>query len=266
MPRIIFFLSLFTFHFSLFTSPAFAQIEITGIYDVADQEAKDGDIVRFVPDNQITRANSPYDLNIFGVVQSSPSAVYRRVDGSGTPIIRAGIAKVNVTTINGPIKTGDHITSSEIQGFGMKADVSGQVLGLAVSDFVETDGQTLQYQGQNLNSGQIPVAIKIEYAELTTPRSAGRLVSSIGSSFLQALKQPQGVNDVIKYIIAGIILILSILFGFVILLRSLPKSIEAIGRNPLARRAIYFSVILNILLVLGLAVVGIIASLIIINL
>ena len=247
-------------------SDAFAQSDISGVYDISDPEAKDGDIVIYTPEEGIIRTSVPYEIHLFGVLQASPSATYRRIDYTGVPVIRNGLARTNVTTINGPIKSGDYITSSAIAGFGAKADTSGHVIGVATVDFGEADGAPFQYQGREIRSGQIPVALNIQYAELTTPRDINRFFSYFGANLLKNVQDPKQFGQVMKYIFAGLIILVAIIFSMIILLRSIPKSIEAIGRNPLARRSIVFSIALNVFIVVVLTGGAILASLIILRL
>lgn len=257
---------LLTSQFSLLTSSVLAQSDIAGTYDLSDEQTQEGDILIYTAENGITRAIIPYDINIFGVRHDSPLAVFRRVDKTGSAIVRSGITQVNVTTINGEIKAGDHITSSQIPGFGMKADISGYVLGIALNSFSEQDGSDFQYGEKTVKAGRIPVAVKIEYAELTSPRSLNNLFSYLGTSFLQSVNDPRGLSQAIKYIFAGLIVLVAIAFSMIILTRSVPKAIEAIGRNPLARRTIMLSIVLNIFIVIAITLAAIFAAFIILRL
>lgn len=248
-------LLVFSFQFLvLFITPlVFAQGDIANVYDIFDNEAKDGDILIITPEKGIIRTNIPYDIHLFGILQDEPLVAFKKVDGTGKAIARSGVAKVNVANVNGPIKAGDGITSSEIPGYGMKATISGHIIGVATADF-------------NQEKGQIPVALKIEYADLTTARSANRLLQYIGTAFFKNVQDPEGFGLLLKSLIAGLIMIISLAFGFVIISRSIPKAIEAIGRNPLARRSILISISLNIGFAIASSLIGIIASLIILRL
>lgn len=253
-----FIIFIFLFSFSLYTIPytlypIHAQSDIANVYDLSDKEAKDGDILIITPEKGIERTNIPYDIHLFGVLQDKPLVVFKRVDETGKAVARSGVAQVNVTSANGPIKAGDGITSSETPGYGMKATLSGHIIGVATADFSE-------------EKGQIPVALKIEYADLTTARSANRLLQYIGTAFFKNVQDPQGFGLLLKSLIAGLIMIVSLAFGFIIISRSIPKAIEAIGRNPLARRSILISISLNIGFALAASLIGILASLIILRL
>lgn len=251
MTKIIFLLL-----FLLITPLAYAQSDIANVYDISDREAKDGDILVITPEKGITRTNIPYDIHLFGVLQDNPLVAFKKVDRTGKTVARSGMAQVNVTNKNGPIKAGDGITSSEIPGYGMKATISGHIIGVATADFSPSaDGK-----------GQVTVALKIEYADLTTARSANRLLQYIGTAFFKNIQDPQGFGLLLKSLIAGLIMIISLVFSFIIISRSIPKAIEAIGRNPLARRSIILSIGLNIGFAIATSLIGIIAALIILRL
>ena len=111
-------------------SDSYAQtngLDVTTVYQIVDQDAVEGDIMRNGPTG-ITKSTVEYDNQIFGVIQDNPLIVFRNVDGTGIPVVRDGNAVVNVTTLGGPIKQGDFITTSGVAGKGQKATQSGYVL------------------------------------------------------------------------------------------------------------------------------------------
>ena len=254
LPAFLFVLALYTLCSILYTLPVHAQgIEATSTFDIVDQDAKEGDIL-VTTDKGLTRATKSFDNKMFGVVVNQPVLVYRSNDTKGKPVVRSGVVQVNVTTLNGPIKYGDYITSSSKTGKGQKATESGYVIGVALAEFNQ--------QGD----GKIPVAIRVEYAELTNPRFAGRLFGFIGSSFLENINDPKKFGIVVRYIAAGLIVLLSFTFGFLTFSRSIVKSIEALGRNPLAKSTIQLSILINIALLVVTGIIGIVASILIIRL
>lgn len=256
----LFFLSflLFPVTCTLYTSLAQAPgIEVTSMYQIADKDAKEADIL-VATDKGLVRASKTYDNKTFGVLQENPLLLYRDKNVTdGKPVIRSGVATVNVTTLAGPIKYGDFITSSSVAGSGEKASQSGYVLGIALANFDGTGGAT---------TGKIPVAIRIEYAELTNPRFAGELFGFVGSSFLENVRDPKQLGSIVRYIAGGLVLLLAFTFAFLTFSRSIGKSIEALGRNPLAKSAIQLSMIINIGLLIVTGIIGIIAAFLIIRL
>lgn len=240
-------------------------IEATSLYDVADNDAKEGDIL-VTTDKGLTRATKSFDNKIFGVITEEPVVVFKSADSKGKPILRSGVATVNVTALSGPIKIGDYITSSTILGKGQKGSQSGYVLGIALAEFTGEGAEQIDGPSGKVALGKIPVAIKIEYAELNAARSAGSLFNSLGASFLDNVRDPKSFNVVIRYIVGGTVVILSFVVGFFTFSKSIVKSVEALGRNPLARNAIQLSLMINVVLLITTGVIGIVAAILIIKL
>src|SRR5258708_6044903 len=78
-------------------------------YDIADKDVKDGDIVIFGPKG-LVKSDIPYSIRLFGIVQDKPLIAYKNTDNKGKAVARDGIAQVNVSEVNGPIKSGDYLT------------------------------------------------------------------------------------------------------------------------------------------------------------
>lgn len=262
---------LFSLLSSLFFTPsAFAQLEIAEPFDIKSEGVVDGDIVSFTSAGVVLseRAN---DDKVFGVVQTDPLAVYERADGSGTPVVRNGTADVNVSTANGPIKSGDLITTSFFKGKGQKSTISGYILGVAMQDFSDTDGETASFtppEGTGpvqVKVGKIKVALKIEFAELNTARSANRLLDALNLAFFRNTQDPEKFVNILRYILAGLAVIISFTIGFFTLARTIPKAMEALGRNPLARSTIQFGMVINIIFTVGIALVGVVAAIVLLR-
>ena len=239
-------------------------LEVTTVYEISDTLSVEGDIL-VATDQGLVRASKTFDNKMFGVIQDQPILVYRN-DLKGKPVIRSGLVGVNVTTLNGAIKYGDYITSSTISGKGQKAAESGYVLGIALGAFDGAGAAQIDGPSGKVASGKIPVAIRIEYAELTNPRFAGRLFGFIGNSFLENVKDPKQLGTLIRFIAAGLVVLLSFTFGFLTFSRSIAKSVEALGRNPLAKSTIQLSMIINVVLLVLTGLIGIVASILIIRL
>lgn len=239
-------------------------IEVTSVYEVADTEATDGDILK-ATDQGLIRTSIGFDNKIFGVMQDTPLVVYR-TETKGKPVIRSGAAQVNVTTLNGPIKYGDYITSSSILGKGQKASESGYTVGMALASFTGEGAEQIDGPNGKVAVGKIPIAVRIEYTELSNPRFAGRLFGFVGTAFLENINDPKQLGNVVRFVAAGLVILLSFTFGFLTFSRSIAKSIEALGRNPLAKSTIQLSMVINIGLLVLTGIIGIVASILIIRL
>lgn len=226
-------------------------IEVSTLHPINDSGAVVGDILSLT-DQGLVRSKTTADIHLFGVMQENPIIVWRESPtASGSAVARNGIVDVNVTEAEGPIKTGDYVTSSEEAGKGKKAIRSGYVIGQAMADAA---------------GGKVPISMRIEYAEVTTPRSANRLMEMLGATFFKNVQDPSKFAEVVRYILAAIVVLISFLFGFLTFSRSIPKSIEAIGRNPLSRNPILLSIGINVFLTIICGAIGLAAALAIIRL
>ena len=262
---IILSLALYAIPYTLYPIPTLAQyqgVEVNSVFKLSDAQAVNGDILS-LNDSGIVRSTLTADNRLLGVLQTEPLAVNQDIDKLGTPITRNGTATVRVSNLSGEIKAGDYITSSEIPGVGQKALRSGYVIGMALNTF--STGQPQTFQNKQVQVGTIPVAVRIEYAEISSARGINRLFNYLTSAIFRDIQSPEQVNQALKYILATIIALTSFLIGFLTFTRSIPKSIESIGRNPMAKNAIYMSVIINITFTLVTTVIGIVAALLILR-
>src|SRR5579884_1022158 len=207
-------------------------------YRVTDSQAVSGDILSESATG-LSRSDKPYDTHIFGVIVDDPLAVYRNRsdDSSFRPVATNNSdTVVNVTDYNGPISPGDPITSSPIPGKAMKALVGGFILGIATSTV--TPGQPVTFQGKKYNTGQLKAVLRIGFYDPNESRSAQTIFSSIASAFLKNAQDPEKFAVVVRYLITGLISVLAFVVGLYAFTRSISKGIEAIGRNPLAKKAI----------------------------
>ncbi|OGE31715.1 hypothetical protein A3C59_05280 [Candidatus Daviesbacteria bacterium RIFCSPHIGHO2_02_FULL_36_13] len=244
----VLFLFLYPIPYTLY--PVSAQgIEGSAVYDIADNEAVDGDIVS-ISDNGLTRSTLESAENIFGVIVDTPLIVFRQEANNGKPVVRAGIAQVSITGINGAIAYGDKISASSIPGKGQKSNPGTTTLGTALAAF---EGTT------EADSGKIPVAIDI------TSGVQNNVANSIGAAFLRNLSDPEQFTNFIRYIAAGLVVLLSFTFAFLTFSKSITKGVEALGRNPLAKSTIQFSIIINVILLVISGIIGVTASYFIIN-
>jgi len=79
-------------------------------------------------------SNKAYDDGLFAVFCENSSGL------KSETMVSKGIAEVRVNKINGQIKKGDPITSSTINGIGMKATISGTIIGFALEELTSNEG------------------------------------------------------------------------------------------------------------------------------
>jgi hypothetical protein len=181
---------------------------------------------------------------LFGVVVP-PSSASISLSGTGSgqvQIVTSGTANVLVSTAGGPISVGDYVTVSPIAGVGMKAGSSStRVVGTAQTGFNGTgSGVTQETIGsgsskQQVSIGEIPVVIGV-----STYTSTDGKQTYVVPNWLQDLSNTLAGKSVspIRIIVAGLILLVSLVSITVLLYAAVRNSIISIGRNPLSRTSV----------------------------
>lgn len=254
------FFSLFVTSYFLVVSAVYSQgFNVASTYEISDKDAVSGDILISDGEKGLIRTDVTYSPKIFGILEDNPVLVLKEATSSAKPIIRAGDTIINVTDFNGDIKKGDFITTSPVLGKGMKAGQSGYVLGIALED-AQYGSETASTVSKQTKLGRVKIAIRIEFAELSTARSNFALLNQLNTAFFRSVQDPEKFTLTIRYIIAGFIALVAFGVGFFWVSRSISKAVEALGRNPLAKNAIIASVGFQVVATLigALATLGII--------
>jgi len=121
---------------------ATASVDIAEWYPITEGETiETGDIVSVDKTKAIslTKSQTPYDSTLLGIISTSPSQTIGDEKFGDIKLSLAGRVPTNVSTINGPIKKGDPITSSSIPGVGMKATKVGTIVGKALEPYDNSD-------------------------------------------------------------------------------------------------------------------------------
>ena len=133
--------------------------DVAEVYSTNDTSIEAGDVVAYDPtitEAGMKKSSGSYDNQVFGVITTNPGLVIGDVDkvaAKALPVALAGRIPVKVNLENGPIKTGDYLTSSSTPGVAMKATKSGPVIGQAMSSFA----------GSNGDSGKVLAFVKNTY-------------------------------------------------------------------------------------------------------
>lgn len=206
-----------------------------------------GDIITSSPTGY-KLANSPYDSQLFGVVSLKPAMYLNDANSpKDIPVMSTGVAEVLVSSKNGNISAGDFITSSDTPGVGVKATDNGYVLGRAEQS----------YSSNNPNKTTlILVTLQPHFAQLTN-NITHNVFNAFTLGINAAFTSPLGV---IRYFVAGVITLSSFFFGFRFFARASNRGVEAIGRNPLAKQAILFSVFINTIITISIMLLGVAIS------
>lgn len=237
-------------------SSAFAQEDISlGIANnisIVDKDVKDGMIVSF-SDKGYSITKTPYDSAMYGIVATKAAITINLETGAKIyPIVYSGNAVVLVSGESGSIKKGDLVTSSGKPGIGMKATRSGYVLGSALEDYKAAKADQI---------GKINVTLNVHY--FYSKEGRGGLAEILRFSSIATYETPL---QALRYLLAALILLIAFILGFFSFARTAAKGVEALGRNPLAKRSIQLGILFNVLITLAIIFSGLIIAFFVIRL
>ncbi len=214
---------------------------------ISDEVVKDGDIVSS-SSGGFFLSKYPYDSSVVGVVSQNPAIVFESEGQTDKkyPVVLSGTVKVNVSTVNGPIRKGDIVTTSNIPGTAQRADKAGYAIGVSLEDYENEDKNA---------TGKIAVSLNMRY--FYPGSSYGKGQTATGAFFnaiSQAATQSPGVA--FKYLVAGVFILLSFVLGLVYFGRIASSGVEALGRNPLAAKSIEIGVFVNVAVTVAIIMGG----------
>lgn len=202
---------------------------------VEDTNVVAGEIISYI-DGKYVKSFAPFDQAMVGVVTSEPALEINDSNLENSVLIASdGEIFVRVSTANGAIKKGDFITSSELPGVGQKADMSGQMLGIALQDYSATNPQDID---------DILVKLDIRFATVSSSLRLN-LIESLKSAFQAPFLSPL---TSLRYLLAALVVMASFVIGFASFGKTSGSGVEALGRNPLAHKTIQRSIVFNLVL------------------
>jgi len=201
-----------------------------------------GSIVSLDPSGEATveAANTDRINELLGVVvASNNSLVAASTTSSNVQVITTGSAQTLVSTLTGNISKGDPITVSPITGVGTKATTSGRIIGLAESSFSATTAGAVNQQVGS-GSSQRTVAIGTIPVELSVSYYIPPSVETAIPTSVQNVARVLAGRDVspVRIVLSFILFLVGILMTAVITYVAIRISLESLGRNPLAKKAI----------------------------
>jgi F0F1-type ATP synthase membrane subunit c/vacuolar-type H+-ATPase subunit K len=207
------------------------------------EDVEAGDIICLYDDG-FRKCNSEYDTSMYGVIVDNVSVSVEDTELENSNLaLTSGVAEVKVSGVGGDINDGDLITTTTNAGIGQKANESGFVLGSAIE--AVTFGNPDQIQ-------TIQVALNI-HPSSTLGGARTNLLRYIREGLTVPVFSPV---ESFRYLLAVLMVIVAFTLGMIYFGRSSRAGIEAIGRNPLARREIRLTVIFNIVLTIVIVLVG----------
>jgi len=200
------------------------------------------------------------------VVSANDAALSLTSDLSKRQVYVATYGKydVLVSTQNGVIASGDLVSISTIDGVGMKADGETRtVIGKALSNFdgksnvlgtstlTDTSGKKTE-----VSLGRITVQVLVQANPLQSvalPSALTNFLSRVGYSVSNKTVNPG------RLYLALLVLIIASFVSAILMFSGVRSAMTAIGRNPLAKKAIYRSLVQVIISSLIVFIIGIFA-------
>ncbi len=220
-----------------------------------------GALVSLEPANKgnVQLANTDRVEQLVGVIGDKPLVTLSN-NATEVQVVISGITPTLVSNINGDIKTGDKITASPVNGVGMKATDSSQVVGTAQEDFKNIQTRELTItdkngKSQTVRAGTLPLQINVTYHAAPEDQESAFL-----PAFLRQIANSVAGREVptTRVLLALLVLLAGFICIGVLLYSSVQSSIISIGRNPLSEQAVHKS-----LLEVGAAALGILLLMII---
>jgi hypothetical protein len=187
----------------------------------------------------IESSNTTNAPRLVGVsVQNDDSLLAVDATNLTTQVANSGTVSALVSTVNGNIAVGDQVAVSPFSGVGMKADPGNRIVGLAQASFTNASTgavgrEVTDKKGnkQKITVGFIRVSIAIGTATANNTKLSGiqKLAQSIAGHPVSVARIILSAAVAVIALAALITLIYGAIFG----------SIIAVGRNPLAKFAIF---------------------------
>lgn len=202
-----------------------------------------GDIVSYSNVEYIL-TSVPYDTMMFGVIVDDPEISLEDRNLETYQFLSTdGEVLVNVM---GTVSEGDYVTSSDTPGVGMVAQETGNILGIALEDYMPNDEEDI---------GQIYVLLDIKTG-LANKSISNNLLDIVKNSLSSPYMTP---IEALRYLLAIAVVFASFVIGFGNFGKITGSSVEALGRNPLAggsiRKVIIFNFALTfIIMAMGLSI------------
>jgi len=189
-------------------------------------------------------SNIKADPNQVGIITLNPAITLRRsLDPNTYDVNVSGVAQVRASNSNGRIPKGSYVTSSNTPGVAVLSTESEFVVGIALEDF-DTDQGLLR----------IEVDPRYNLLNASTGSNLINVIRNSSSSFFLA------PVDSLRYFLASIVAIASFLFGFSIFGKITGSGIQALARNPLARKSIQINIIVEFILNISIIIFGLVVS------
>jgi hypothetical protein len=208
--------------------------------------------------NYVEPANTSNGQDLLGVAVSSGDSLIAIDPAPGTiQVATTGDVDTLVSTLNGPVAVGDQVSVSPFDGVGMKAGQGDEIIGLAQTAFnSSTNGGAIEsVKNKNGKISQIYVG----YVRAGISIGVGS-VTGTNDQLGGLQKLAQGITGHVvstaRIVISLIVATIATLALITLIYASIYGGIISIGRNPLAKRAVFRSLITVLWMVVLIATVA----------
>lgn len=211
--------------------------------------------------DQVSAATTDNANNILGVVINDSNSLLSlsSTNSKQIQVGTSGIVEVLVSDINGDIKQGDSITSSSINGVGMKATVNTKVVGIAQESLTSSNSSNQSYTDKagkthSVRLGQIAVLVNVtdffrQPDKTIIPSAFQNIANTVAGKKVNALP----IIISITIFLVTLIVVSSIVYSMI------KSSIISVGRNPMSQSAIYRGMLQMSALVVGILAVAVVS-------
>jgi len=211
-----------------------------------------GSIVSLDPSqtDYVQAANTSNGAQLLGVAVNSDDSLLA-VDATDglTQIATSGNANTLVSTLNGPIKVGDQIAVSPFNGIGMKAAPGSRIIGLSQTAF-DAQSQDAKSLPVTDKSGK-QTNLSVGFVRITISVGTANSSAQSGSALQRFARSLTGHTVSTARVVIGLVVALVALAALITLTyASIYGSIISIGRNPLAKFAV-FRTLTSVLVIAG---------------
>lgn len=202
-----------------------------------------GSIVSLDPKRSdfVQPANTTNGARLLGVaVPSNESLLAVDATPGGVQVATSGNANVLVSTLGGDIHVGDQVSVSPFNGVGMKALPGSRIIGLAQVAFNRgTNGATpQQVTDKNGKTSTIEVGYIRIGISIGTNNTSGTAENINGLQKI-ALTLTGHTVSTARVTVSLVVVVVSMLALVTLIYASIYSSIISIGRNPLAKYAVF---------------------------
>jgi hypothetical protein len=188
------------------------------------------------------------------VVENDDSLLAINPSHDTVQVAVGGTAPVLVSTLNGPVHSGDRISVSPIAGMGMKAEPGLPLVGYARSDLSAQTADVAERSVKDEDGSVKRVFIGFVNVEINV-HTSDLQANAASASRLQTIVRQWTGRDVslVRIIVALVITVVTLITLSILTYSSIYGSIISIGRNPLAKLSIFRTLrsVLFLELVLG---------------